>query len=318
MEEFIVSQIFFLKEKKERLFQLIFFFIDKSRTSKKNVTIHINSNAISVYRDLLISISQLAFISQQTNIRYNYIISLSPNADSKTIISSFFLLPYPPDICIRWKSDDTSFNTVLSGYENDVALSFNPELKTDCPKFIKIIEDISSGKCQIKSYLEPSLCFQTFARNIIRQHYHNVRIITLDLEIFQFSEEQLFKFFSSFYLSTPKIHFFLLNDYSPTIQNIASNVINITSTKIQGFSFLQECALVLESDIYIGEFNKYASLVIGTKKSFLIKKIISSGDLMNLYQIIQKDNAELNQYWMRSDYSLNEIYQKLISMVMDN
>lgn len=69
------------------------------------------------------------------------------------------------------------------------------------------------------------------------------------------------------------VHFLLLNYSLDLGKEFAIDLPNVTPIKMLGYSLLEEFALVQSAEMYIGSFDKYAALVIGTEKPYLLFKL---------------------------------------------
>jgi hypothetical protein len=68
----------------------------------------------------------------------------------------------------------------------------------------------------------------------------------------------------------PCVRFLLLNYSLDWDKEFAVDLPNVTLTKMLGYNLLEEFALVQSADMYMGSFDKYAAVVIGSEKPFLL------------------------------------------------
>jgi hypothetical protein len=78
------------------------------------------------------------------------------------------------------------------------------------------------------------------------------------------------QFFMRVWEAMPCVHFLLLNYSLDWGKEFAVDLPNVTPTKMLGHNLLEEFALVQSADMYMGSFDTYAAVVIGSEKPFLL------------------------------------------------
>lgn len=125
-------------------------------------------------------------------------------------------------------------------------------------------------------------------------------------------------FFSKSQEDFPHIHFVLLNYSTDWNDGGIQAMHNVTVTKILGYNFLEEFALVQTSDMFIGSYDKYAPAIIGTNKPFILLGL-SDYDKENSFNKLISDAEGLirnnNQMWIFDTPHPMEFYTKFKSFI---
>jgi len=311
-----INQITHTK-KRDRFFFILFPKIAKGRQNAIRLYIRLGYGLKGYKCDLLLFFLSLSpkLINAEINAPLQIKFIVPANFETHFIQSFLDLYPFSPDISIQWEESDTS---EIGSIPDKHIIQLSSDISVYSPSDFKFEQNLHSLNINHIPNLIPSLSFITFARSVFKQHYHGIKIIVCELNIYRYSEKEWFDFFGYFSNQRNRVHFYLLNDFSDPLHSLISAMSNVTATKIQGYSFLQECAIIRESDMFVGTFNEYGVILIGTEIPYIIETAQIPNELSHLVSLMQTHNDVLKQYWVDNIYPPLLLKKKISSVLFND
>lgn len=249
----------------------------KLNLANNNALIQIDMSEYSpiILRDLLIALNKignqiLSSESRSVNLSLNVYVD-AKNIELGDIFTCCQMNPFVGDINFILADN----NTIVHGPTNDKKIT---------TLNIKVSSDGEDLQLQGKNYLKavhrnclrvPQLSTRVWASNILKTFKPASFIVCfhapesdLGNDLNKYAEWRLF--FMRVWEAMPCVHFLLLNYSLDWGKEFAVDLPNVTPTKMLGYNLLEEFALVQSADMYMGSFDKYAAVVIGNEKPFLL------------------------------------------------
>jgi hypothetical protein len=168
--------------------------------------------------------------------------------------------------------------------ESNAIVQGSNELRKTNKLNIAVSSDWMDVQLQGKSYLKsvhgnclkvPQLSTRVWASNILKTFKPASFIVCLHVpesvrrkDLSELTEWR--PFFMQMWENFPWVQFLLLNYSLDWKKEFAIDLPNVTPTKMLGYNLLEEFALVQSADMYLGSFDKYASVIIGSEKPYLL------------------------------------------------
>ena len=178
------------------------------------------------------------------------------------------------DMQFNWiQNNGNIFNTTAS-YDNK-------KTEYQSGKIDIFIDNIEASTLRVDEYfsscennfLEVPPSTKVWARGVLKTYRPGLFIVCLDISNMNVKAarnpmESWRDFFFNVYRDFPDICFFMLN-HSPygSEEHYMSNVVY---TKLLGYNFLEEFALVKVADMYLGSYDRYSMAIIGTEKPYIL------------------------------------------------
>jgi len=251
-------------------------------TRNNNVLVQIDISEYSpiILRDLLIALNNIGnqILSPESR---SANLSLNIYGDAKNIeLGDIFT-------CCRMNPFVGDINFVLTDRaqaENNAIVHGPTEVKKIAHLNIKVSSDEMDLQLQDKNYLKaihrnclrvPQLSTRVWASNMLKTFKPASFFVCFHVPesapgngLSKYTEWRLF--FMRVWETMPSVNFLLLNYSLNWGKEFAIDLPNVTLTKMLGYNLLEEVAIVQSADMYMGSFDKYAAVVIGSEKPFLL------------------------------------------------
>jgi hypothetical protein len=308
------------------LLQILKIFIKRKLIhANNNVLIQIDMSEYSptILRDLLITLDNignqiLSLESRSVNLSLNIYVD-AKNIELGDIFTCCQMNPFDIDIVL---ADN---NTIVHG---------PTRVKKIANLNIKVSSDGADLQLQGKNYLKsgyrnclrvPQLSTRVWAWNILKTFKPGSFIVCfharesdLGNDLNKYAEWRLF--FVRVWKAMPCVHFLLLNYSLDWGRDFAVDLPNVTPTKMLGYNLLEEFALVQSADMYMGSFDRYAAVVIGNEKPFLLFGL-NDTDRTTFAEFIdsasQLSSERQNQLLIAEDISLDCLFDYFRRFYMD-
>lgn len=315
------------------LLQILSIFIKRKLIlANNNALIQIDMSEYSpiILRDLLITLNSignqiLSSESRSVNLSINIYVD-AKNVELGDIFTCCQMNPFVRDINIvladRAQAEN---NAIVHRPTNDEKIA---------TLNIKVSSDGEDLQLQGKNYFKaihrnclrvPRLSTRVWASNILKTFKPASFIVCfhapesdMGIGLSNYTEWRLF--FMRVWEAMPCVHFLLLNYSLDWGKEFAVDLPNVTPAKMFGYNLSEEFALVQSADMYMGSFDKYAAIVTGSEKPFLLFGL-NETDRNTLTELMDSSSQLLserqNQLLIAEDISLDCLFDYFRRFYMD-
>ncbi|MBP7506357.1 MAG: hypothetical protein KA807_00930 [Prolixibacteraceae bacterium] len=292
--------------------------VKKSAGSSCQVDIHVKEYSPLLIRDLLMLLNTLyervaaskGIISvlriQMGNLQLSCV---------GEIFSCLTMNSLVRDIQFDWIQNSKNIFNAPASYDNE-------KTEYNSGMIDIFIDNIETSILRVDEYF--SLCESNFlevppstkvwARSVLKTYRPGlfivcVHISNMNVKAARDPMEGWRDFFFNICKDFPDIYFLIL-DHSPC-ESEESYISNVIYTKLLGYNFLEEFALVQVADMYLGSYDRYSMAIIGTEKPYILFGINNyDRDYINEKTDVEKRMVCRNDYqrWYLEDILPMDFY----------
>ena len=311
--------------------RILYLYENRSHTLPREndclVRIQIAKNSPTLVRDILIFLNTTGVQASLSGKGIdNMIVDIDRDIEFDTlgeVFSCFHLNPLIVDTHICWPNDvhDANLTPVEVVAEKEGVLSRN--LQTFINGSQVSIHSIEYFNACTSNCLDAPFSTKVWARNVLKGYKPGSLIVSIrfpDSSKSASSLEAWRSFFMKAWEDLPHVHFLLLDYSIDWDKKSAIALPNVKVTKMLGYNFLEEFALVQLSDMYVGPYDEYAIAVIGTSKPFMLLGL-SETDLSKMDDGTNCRTRQLSrgphQHWLLDTPQPADLYIKFKQLYMD-